>query len=119
MTDPLEELKQQLYAKIQPQKSPSEIDHLKYSQLPQYQSHQRLRRQIQENLSDPLEDIRQEHEGFLSQLEGLAVEAIAKNDWTDFYAHLINFQNEHDLHGESGIVIGEERGDGYIQQNQD
>ena len=39
---------------------------------------------------NPLEDIRQEHEGFLSQLEGLAVEAIASNDWSDVYDH-INF----------------------------
>ena len=54
-----------------------------------------------------LEAIRQEHEGFLSQLEGLAVEAIATNDWSTFYAHLIDFQSEHDLHGVSGIAIGE------------
>ena len=56
---------------------------------------------------DPLEEIRQEHEGFLSQLEGLAVEAIALNDWTNFYAHVVDFQNEHDLHGESVFAIGE------------
>ena len=57
---------------------------------------------------NPLEEIRQEHEGFLSQLEALAVEAITLNDWTNFYAHLVNFQNEHDLHGASLIVIGAE-----------
>jgi hypothetical protein len=45
---------------------------------------------LKENPSDPLEDIRQEHEGFLSELEGLAVEAIATNDWSDVYDH-INF----------------------------
>jgi hypothetical protein len=45
---------------------------------------------------NPLEDIRQEHEGFLSQLEGLAVEAIASNDWTIFYAHVTSFQNDRD-----------------------
>jgi hypothetical protein len=39
---------------------------------------------------EPLEAIRQEHEGFLSQLESLAVEAIATNDWSDVYDH-INF----------------------------
>ena len=62
---------------------------------------------LKENPPDPLEAIRQEHEGFLSQLEGLAVEAIALNDWTNFYAHVVDFQNEHDLHGASLIVIGE------------
>jgi len=40
--------------------------------------------------NEPLEAIRQEHEGFLSQLEGLAVKAIATNDWSDVYDH-INF----------------------------
>ena len=63
---------------------------------------------LKENPPDPLEAIRQEHEGFLSQLEALAVEAIALNDWTNFYAHLVNFQNEHDLHGEALIAIGAE-----------
>ena len=55
-----------------------------------------------------LEAIRQEHESWLGELEGLAVEAIASNDWTAFYAHLIDFQNEHNLHGESVIAIREE-----------
>jgi hypothetical protein len=72
-----------------------------------------------------LEFICQQHESFLNDLEDLAVEticaspkgrrlgrsqqrfAIAKNDWTAFSAHLINFQNEHDHHGESGIAITE------------
>ena len=54
---------------------------------------------LKENPPDPLEAIRQEHEGFLSQLEALAVEAIcasqqrfaiATNDWSDVYDH-INF----------------------------
>jgi hypothetical protein len=31
-------------------------------------------------------EIAQEHEPFLNELEGLAVEAIATNDWTAFYA---------------------------------
>ena len=62
---------------------------------------------LKENPVDPLEEIRQEHEVFLTQLEGLAVLAIATNDWGAFYAHLIEFQNEHDLHGETGIAIKE------------
>lgn len=48
----LEDLKQQLYAKIQASQTheqpPSEIDLLKYSQLPTYQAHQRLRLQAQQ-----------------------------------------------------------------------
>ena len=52
-----------------------------------------------------LEAIRQEHESWLAELEGLAVQAIAKNDWTVFYAHLVEFQNENDLHGETGIAL--------------
>ena len=43
-----------------------------------------------------LEAIRQEHEPFLTQLEALAVMAIATNDWDAFYQHLIDFQNEDD-----------------------
>ncbi len=53
------------------------------------------------------EAIRQEHESWLAELEGLAVEAITKNNWDAFYAHVVDFQNEHDLHGESVIAIGE------------
>src|SRR4028119_1165107 len=56
-----------------------------------------------------LEAIRQEHELFLTKLEALFVQAIASNDWTAFYAHVVDFQNEHDLHGETGIAIGEDR----------
>jgi len=63
---------------------------------------------LKENPPDPLEDIRQEHESWLAELEGLAVEAIATNDWTTFYAHVVDFQNEHDLHGETFIAIGED-----------
>ena len=63
---------------------------------------------LKENPPDPLEDIRQEHEGFLTQLEALAVEAIATNDWTAFYAHVVDFQNENDLHGEALIAIGQD-----------
>ena len=70
---------------------------------------------LKENPPDPLEAIRQEHEGFLSQLEALAVEAIALNDWTNFYAHLVNFQNEHDLHGEALIAIGAEASGDELQ----
>jgi hypothetical protein len=51
MTD-LELLKQQLYAKIQatakPETPPSEVERLKYSQLPEYQAHQNLKRQTEQ-----------------------------------------------------------------------
>jgi hypothetical protein len=57
------------------------------------------------SMSENLEEIRQEHENFLAELEALAVQAIAKNNWDAFYAHIVNFQNEHDLHGETGIAI--------------
>ena len=57
------------------------------------------------SISEDLEEIRQEHETWLAELEGLAVEAIASNDWDTFYAHIVDFQNEHDLHGESVIAI--------------
>jgi hypothetical protein len=67
-------------------------------------STQRLR----ENPPDPLEEIRQEHEEFLTKLEELAILAIAFNSWDAFYRHVVDFQNEHDLHGESLIDIGEE-----------
>lgn len=63
---------------------------------------------LKENPPDLLEEIRQEHEEFLTKLEALAVEAIATNDWNDFYKHLIQFQSEHDLHGLTGIEIGED-----------
>ncbi len=52
MTDPLEQLKQQFYTKIQAtEKLPSDIDSLKYSQLPEYQAHQRLREQTERQWS--------------------------------------------------------------------
>ena len=70
---------------------------------------------LKENPPDRLEDIRQEHEGFLSQLEALAVEAIALNDWTNFYAHVVDFQNEHDLHGEALIAIEAEASGDELQ----
>jgi hypothetical protein len=57
------------------------------------------------NEAPDLEAIRQEHETWLNELEGLAVEAIASNDWDAFYAHVVDFQNEHDLHGEARIAI--------------
>ena len=50
MTD-LEQLKQQLYAKIQatpkPEQPPSDVERLKHSQLPTYQAHQNLKRQTE------------------------------------------------------------------------
>jgi hypothetical protein len=52
MTDPLEQLKQQLYTKIQatckPEETPTDIERLKYSQLPEYQAHQELKQQTQQ-----------------------------------------------------------------------
>jgi hypothetical protein len=44
--------------------------------------------QLHENPLDPLEEIRQEHESWLGQLEGLAVEAIAFGDWTPVLEHI-------------------------------
>lgn len=53
-------------------------------------------------------EIAQENEAWLNELEGLAIEAIASNDWTAFYAHVVDFQSENDLHGEALIAIGED-----------
>lgn len=56
------------------------------------------RSQVPKSIEDlenpPLKDIRQEHESFLSELEALAVEAIASNDWGAFCVHLSDFQRE-------------------------
>jgi hypothetical protein len=57
------------------------------------------------NKTPDLEAIRQEHESWLAELEGLAVQAIASNNWNAFYSHVIDFQNEHDLHGKTGIAL--------------
>ena len=43
-----------------------------------------------EDLTPDLEAIRQQHEPFLTKLEALAVEAIAKGYWDEVYDH-INF----------------------------
>jgi hypothetical protein len=51
-------------------------------------------------------EIAQEHEPWLNELEGLAIQAIASHDWTAFYDHVVDFQNEHELHGEVLIAIG-------------
>lgn len=58
-----------------------------------------------------LDYIRQVHESWLADLEGLAIQAIASNDWDAFYAHVVDFQNEHELHGVTGIAIGDETND--------
>lgn len=58
-----------------------------------------------------LEYIRQVHESWLADLEGLAIQAIASGNWDAFYAHVVDFQNEHDLHGVTGIEIGDETND--------
>ncbi len=38
---------------------------------------------LKENPPEPLEEIRQEHEAFLSDLEVAAVKALATGDWND------------------------------------
>lgn len=43
---------------------------------------------LKETPYDPLEDVRQEHETWLAELEGLAVEAIVIGDWTPVLEHL-------------------------------
>ena len=43
---------------------------------------------LKETPYDPREAIRQEHESWLAELEGLAVEAIATGDWTPVCQHL-------------------------------
>jgi hypothetical protein len=68
---------------------------------------------------EDLEEIRQKHESWLAELEGLAVEAIcaslftrfaiASNNWDTLYTHGVDFQNENDLHSENVIAIGEAR----------
>lgn len=62
-------------------------------------------------MSENLEFIKQLHETWLTELEGLAVEAIASNNWSGLYEHIVSFQNEHELHGESLIAIGTETND--------
>jgi hypothetical protein len=44
--------------------------------------------------TESLEDIRQEHESFLSELEVLAVHALSSNDWTAFYARVGDFRSK-------------------------
>ncbi|HEY9597933.1 MAG TPA: hypothetical protein V6D33_09710 [Cyanophyceae cyanobacterium] len=39
-------------------------------------------------------EIAQEYEGFLNELEGLAIEAIASNDWSPVYDLIGSFQLE-------------------------
>lgn len=43
---------------------------------------------LKENPPDPLEEIRQEHETFLTQLEALTVQAIAIGNWSPVFEHL-------------------------------
>jgi hypothetical protein len=56
------------------------------------------RSQVPKNIegleNPPLEDIRQEHESFLSELEAAAVHAIASNDWSAFYTRVGDFQGK-------------------------
>jgi hypothetical protein len=41
------------------------------------------RQRLKENPCDPLEDVRQEHEAFLSDLEAAAVKALLTGNWDD------------------------------------
>jgi hypothetical protein len=64
------------------------------------------------------DEIGQQHEAWLNELEGLAIQAIASNDWSQFYAHVVDFQNEHDLHSESGFAnIDDTDGDAFTDAN--
>jgi hypothetical protein len=56
---------------------------------------------LKENASEPgllpeeIEAIRQQHEPFLTQLEALAVKALASGDWSEVYDH-VNFNAPED-----------------------
>lgn len=50
-----------------------------------------------ENPSDPLSEIRQQHEAFLNDLEGLAVEALASGDWSKVDVHINQVRRQTDL----------------------
>lgn len=52
---------------------------------------------LKENPPDPLEEIRQLHEAFLNDLEGLAVEALFCGDWSEVYAHIEQVRPKTDL----------------------
>jgi hypothetical protein len=46
---------------------------------------------VKENPPDSLDYLRQVHEEWLNELEGLAIEAIASGDWTAVYFHIASF----------------------------
>jgi hypothetical protein len=52
---------------------------------------------LKETPYDPLEDIRQEHESWLAELEGLAVEALASGIWEPVYSHIASFPDAPDF----------------------
>ncbi len=49
--------------------------------------------------------VREEHKVFLKRLEVYAVWAIINNDWRDFHRHLVDFQEDNDLHGICGATL--------------
>lgn len=51
---------------------------------------------LKETPYDPLEDVRQEHETWLAELEGLPVEAIASGIWEPVYDHIASFPDAPD-----------------------
>jgi hypothetical protein len=53
--------------------------------------------QLKENPPDLREDIRQEHETWLAELEGLAVEALASGIWEPVYSHIASFPDTPDV----------------------
>jgi hypothetical protein len=50
-------------------------------------------------------EIGQQHEAWLNELEGLAIEAIASNDWTAFYSHVADFQVELTLDALKAAIV--------------
>ncbi len=50
---------------------------------------------LKENPPDPLEEIRQLHESWLADLEGLALEALVSGDWGEVYAHINQVRSRH------------------------
>jgi hypothetical protein len=53
--------------------------------------------------NEHLEALRQEHEGFLTQLEALAVMAIASNDWSQVRDLINDFKVYHHLDADCGV----------------
>jgi hypothetical protein len=83
MADPLEQLKQQLYAKIQATSEPEqplfEANLLKPSQLPTYQAHQRLRQQTEQQWKkEPIQGAIPSQSPFTSADEAYLLEVLTE-----------------------------------------